>query len=238
MSRLRNLAALAFVGALLIPAPVSAAWAAVGGQSHSFNSTLDGVIDLPSATTPGNHVIILVTIGSTAETVTITGTTMTFTLLGPYDNGLNSLRHYIACATADGDDTFTVNTTSVTTQSMGAEFSGGSCTVSASVSRNDVIDPYDLTADLVVPGNALMVSLIRSTTAATWTKDATHTYLATATTSASASFRVVTAGTYDSVWTAGAAEIGHLMALAYAEAAPGGGTAKGRLLMGCCGEGQ
>jgi hypothetical protein len=194
--------------ALLWPVSASAQWTAVPSQQDQFNATLDGSIDFPSPTTVGNHVLILVTIGARDEAVTITNTTMSFTTFGPYDSVPEALRHYFFCAPADGDDSFTVNTATNTTQSLGMEFSGGTCGV----------------ADLYVPINgSLIVSLIRSTTDASFTKDGAFTYFAGgAVTNAGAAYRVVTAGTYDTPWTSGG-ETAYILAMAFAPAGAGAG---------------
>jgi hypothetical protein len=221
----KGLRALLVALVLLTPVSASAQWTAVPSQQDQFNATLDGSIDFPSPTTVGNHVLILVTIGASDEAVTITNTTMSFTTFGPYDSVPEALRHYFFCAPADGDDSFTVNTATNTTQSLGMEFSGGTCGVAAEVSRNDTSGAaHELDADLYVPINgSLIVSLIRSTTAASFTKDGAFTYFAGgAVTNAGAAYRVVTAGTYDTPWTSGG-ETAYILAMAFAPAGAGAG---------------
>jgi hypothetical protein len=171
--------------------------------------------------------MILVAMNNESATVTITGTPNTFTTFGPYDSPANTMRLYVFCdVITDADDTFTVTTSGAeTASSRGAEFTGGTCTQDGTEQRNDDSGVnHVLTTDVTVSAsNSILMSLLRTDSAASATADTGNgaVRIATSGAFAHASYRILTgAGAFDAPWTTAASETTHLLGIAFLASAP------------------
>ncbi len=225
----RRLFGLALVLALWA-CPADAAISAVSGQEASSAGN-DVTLTLPSPVAVGNYVYILTSMTIESETLSITGTTMSFsTVIGPVDSPGQVMRQYIFCAQGDGvDNTFTVTSSGAQNAlSFAKEFSGVSgCTAEDTEGALDDTEvtgnPFDLDetgTPLACSSGALVVGVVHATTGTTWTPTSSATGIATqqtAGTSAWASWRVVAgAGNYDTTWTANSNETAVLTGACFA----------------------
>lgn len=215
---IRLTVALCFV--LAAGARAEANWAAVAGQTATSSGN-DAVLTFTSAIGSGNTAIILMSTGVQTDTFSITGTTMTWsTVAGPVDGASAVVRTYVFCATGDGvDNTFTV-TSSGTAQAtaFGIEFTGGTCTLDGVVRSTETTTTttHALATDVTTTNtNSLLLSVIRSTSAADFNPDATMTQFGTDALQVAAEYRILTsAGTFDAPWTSAANETTLLVGLA------------------------
>lgn len=219
--------ALLLLVACLLPAPVFAQWAPVSGQTDSTNGD-DQEMAFPSPIGSGNVVIITASVVGTAQTVSITGSTFAISAVAgfPMDvgGGSNARKVYVFCGVGDGTDgTFTI-TTSGTANALanGQAFSGGDCTLDGTAQGNDDSDDtnYALTTDVTTSlSSSLLIGVIRSTSAASFTPGPDMTQFGSGGAQASAYRILGGAGSYDPTWTSAATEIALIAGVAFAATA-------------------
>jgi hypothetical protein len=240
---MRRLLLVLCLALLLFSAPASAAITAVSGQEAGAAAN-DATLTLPAAAAVGNYVYILTSMSGETETISITGTTLSWsTVLGPFDSPGFSQRSYIFCAQGDGvDNTFTVTTSGSTAAlSFAKEFAGISgCTAEDTEAQDDaetIGNSFDLDeagTPLACSDGSLVIGSIHSTTNTTLTATTGATISTQQTVSATswAQWRVVVgAGNYDTTWTANSNENGILMGACFAASAAAS-SAGGLLLLG------
>lgn len=210
----------------------------VTGQTATSSGD-DVTITFTNPIGASNHVYLLVSIATEAQTVSITGTTLTFsTAVGPVDSAGFAIREYIFCAQGDGVDATFVVTTSGAAAALthGIEFSGGSCTLDGTAQSNDDSDDsnYALTTDVTVTNsNSLLLGHIRSDSAANFNPGGSLTQFGTDGAAGSSEYRILVAsGSFDTTWTSTATENALLVGAAFAAAGGGAATPCLRSLLG------
>jgi hypothetical protein len=128
---------------LLWAAPSSAAITFVSGQFAAGGGN-DHVVTLPGSTTAGNLITIFACLGTKADTISISGTDLTFTPVfagNGIDHTGTNLRCQIfwAIANGTGDNSFQVNSVAggSSTSSNAAEWTGFTGTISVDVSGSN-----------------------------------------------------------------------------------------------------
>lgn len=227
------------LGAWLWASPAWADWAAASGQTCTINNVNDGTCTLPGAAGNGNIVVVVGSLSVENQTLSITGWTgSTATVAGPLDhsNAGVDIRIYVFCLTGDGSDTAFVGTTSGAGAAFvfAQEFTGGTCTQDGSTqTAEDTGSPYNLGTNVTVTNtNSLLVSMIRSTSAANFDPDGSFVQVGTDALAASMEYRILTSsGDFDTPWTSAMSETTLMVSLALQASGGGGASGAIRLLL-------
>lgn len=201
----------------------------------------DVAITFGGAWGASNHVVAAVTINAGgAQTVDLTGISVTEVVLHERIHTGGNLHGYIFCFAGDGTDTsFTATTSGSAAASVAAvEISGGSCTEDGtSQHEEDATTPYELTTDITTTqSGSFLIALIQSDSVADYTVTGGGTSLPAGSAEigsvALGQYQIAgAAGAYDATYTSAANETSLLTAAAVQAA--GGGAASGapRLLL-------
>lgn len=177
MKRLLSL----LVAAFLWTSPADAAIAAVTTQVTDCSGN-DCVLTFAGNWTENNVVVVGVRVNNTTNTVDLTDISETESILhGPSDSTPGN-RFYLFCFVVDGtaDLNVTVTTSgSASVTTLGAEFSGATCTEDGTSSGNDdSASAYELTSDVTTSVcGSMVIGLIGSSTTSNFSKNANYTAL-------------------------------------------------------------